>query len=147
MQEAACKHGQNGFVQSKAWCQGLSVGYRSWLLLLPGEDNQSLVPLGAGQEVRSWGLHMLGIAAFKLKPSILDDRAIYGIHYFWRANSSQWEGSKCSVEFHELAFQRTVRQCRCNFFILQSGLTNLNYLRFFSEMFWALCPSTKQFIY
>lgn len=66
MQEAACKHGQNGFVLSKPWCQGLHVRCRSWLLLLPGEDSRSLVPLGAGQEVRSWGQHMLGIAAFKL---------------------------------------------------------------------------------
>lgn len=91
----------------------------------------------------------LGIAACTLnsKSGTSDDRGIDGIPYFWRANLLQWQGNKCSVEFHQLFFQRAALQCKCNVFILQSGLSNPNYLRLFSEMFWALCQSTKQFIY
>jgi len=47
MQKAAGKRRQNGSVLSKSGHQGLHTRCGSWLLLLPGEGNQGLVPPGS----------------------------------------------------------------------------------------------------
>ena len=46
MPKADGKQGQNGFALSKAGCRGLHIRCGSQLLLLPGEGNRGVVPLG-----------------------------------------------------------------------------------------------------
>lgn len=113
---AKCKQEHNGLGLSESWCGGLQVGWGLQLLLLPGEGSwgsgavQGWAPMGC----------MLGITAHTLssKPDTLEDWGIGGIPYFWWANLLQWQVDKCSVEFHQLVFQRTTLQCKCNVFIL-----------------------------